>query len=140
MDKCGLGIVFISLIFFTVAENVFQSRETERKEVSKLFLNHGIMKNYTILRGLPGGSDSKESAYNAGDPGLIAGSRRSPEEGRGYPLQYCGLEHSMDYSMGSQRVRHDWVTFTLSHMYLLFFKLFSYIAYYKGLSIVPCAI
>ena len=37
---------------------------------------------------LPGGSDVKESACNAGDPGLIPGSGRSPGEGNGYPLQY----------------------------------------------------
>ena len=37
----------------------------------------------------------------------------SPGEGKGYPLQYSGLENSMDYiqSMYSQRVRHDWATF-----------------------------
>ena len=40
------------------------------------------------VRGLPGGSDSKESACNVRDQGLIAGSRRSPGEGNGYPLQY----------------------------------------------------
>ena len=46
-------------------------------------------------RGLPGGSDSKESAYNAGDPGSIPGSGRSPGEGNGYLLQYSCLENSM---------------------------------------------
>ena len=50
-----------------------------------------------------GGSDGKESACNAGDTGLIPGSGRSPGEGKGYPIQYSGLENSMDYmSMGSQ--------------------------------------
>ena len=44
----------------------------------------------------PGGSDSKESAYNAGDMGSIPGLGRSPGEGNGYPLQYSGLENSMD--------------------------------------------
>ena len=44
----------------------------------------------------PGGSDSKESAYNAGDTGLIVESRRCPGEENGYPLQYFGLENSMD--------------------------------------------
>ena len=34
---------------------------------------------------------------------------RSPGEGNSYPVQYSGLENSMDYSMGSQRIRHDWV-------------------------------
>ena len=43
-----------------------------------------------------GGSDSKESACNAGDLGLIPGLGRSPGEGLGYPLQYSCLEKSMD--------------------------------------------
>ena len=38
--------------------------------------------------GFPGGSHGKESARNAGDLGLIPGSRRSAREGIGYPLQY----------------------------------------------------
>ena len=41
-------------------------------------------------------SDSKVSACNAGDPGLIPGLGRSPGEGNGYPLQYSCLENSMD--------------------------------------------
>ena len=41
-------------------------------------------------------SNSKESACNAGDPGLIPGLGRSPGEGNGYPLQYSCLENSMD--------------------------------------------
>ena len=57
--------------------------------------------------GLPGGSAGKESACNVGDLGLIPGLGRSPGGGKGYPLQYSGLENSMDYSMGSQRVGHD---------------------------------
>ena len=46
--------------------------------------------------GLPGGSDSKESTCNAGDPGSIPGSGRSPGGGNGYPLQYSYLENSMN--------------------------------------------
>ena len=45
----------------------------------------------------PGGLASKESACNAGDLGLISGLERSPREGKGYPVQYSGLENSMDY-------------------------------------------
>ena len=41
-------------------------------------------------------SVGKESACNAGDPGSIPGSGRCPGEGNGYPLQYFGLENSMD--------------------------------------------
>ena len=47
-------------------------------------------------RGFAGGSDGNASACNAGDLGLILGSRRSPEEGNGNPLQYSCLENSMD--------------------------------------------
>ena len=43
-----------------------------------------------------GGSDGKASAYNAGDPGSIPESGRSPGEGNGNPLQYSCLENSMD--------------------------------------------
>ena len=50
------------------------------------------------LLGFPCGSAGKESACNAGDLGLIPGLGRSPGEGKGYPLQYSGLENSMDYS------------------------------------------
>jgi len=46
--------------------------------------------------GFPCVSAGKESACNAGDLGLISGLRRSPGEGKGYPLQYSGLENSMD--------------------------------------------
>ena len=42
------------------------------------------------------GSHSKASAYNAGDPGSIRGSGRSPGEGNGNPLQYSCLENPMD--------------------------------------------
>ena len=44
----------------------------------------------------PGGSDGKASACNAGDPGSIPGSGRSPGEGNGNPLQYSCLENPMD--------------------------------------------
>ena len=46
--------------------------------------------------GFPGNSAGKESACNAGDLDLTPGLERSPGEGNGYPLQYSGLENSMD--------------------------------------------
>ena len=61
----------------------------------------------------PGGSDGEEFTCNAGGPGLIARSGRSPGEGNGNPLQYFFLENSKDRGdwwatvHGSQRVRHD---------------------------------
>ena len=47
----------------------------------------------------PGGSDCKESASNAGDPGSIPGLGRFPEEGNGYPLQSSCLKNSMERSL-----------------------------------------
>ena len=52
--------------------------------------------NSFIHGGFPGGSDSKESACNVGDVGLIPGLGRSSGEGNGYPVQYSCLENSMD--------------------------------------------
>ena len=49
-----------------------------------------------VFLGFPCGSAGKESAFNAGDLGSIPGLGSSPGEGKGYPLQYSGLENSMD--------------------------------------------
>ena len=46
--------------------------------------------------GPPSGSHGKESACHVGDLGSTPGLGRSPGEGKGYPLQYSGLEKSMD--------------------------------------------
>ena len=70
---------------------------------------------WSPFSGFLGDSDGKESACNARDLGLIPGLGRSPGEGNDYPPQYSGLEYSLDLqSIGSQRVRHDWVTFTFT--------------------------
>ena len=67
---------------------------------------------YNIL-GFPVDSDSKESAYNAGNLGLIPGLGRSPEERNGYPSSILAQripwkdEPGVMQSMGSQRVRRD---------------------------------
>ena len=46
---------------------------------------------YTHAQGFPGGSEGKESACSTGDTGSVPGSRRSPGEGNGNPLQYSCL-------------------------------------------------
>ena len=90
---------------------------------------------YIYTHIFPGGSEGKASACKAGELGSIPGSGRSPREGNGNPLWYCCLENPMDgeawcrlQSMGSQRVRHDWVTsLSLSHIYIhmyIFFLIF----------------
>ena len=57
---------------------------------------------------VPGGSDSKESACNAKDPGSIPGSGKFPGEGNGYPIQYSCQKNSMD--RGAWRVTVHRVT------------------------------
>ena len=57
---------------------------------------HSVYNQRTLLTGLPGGSAGKESTCNVADLGAIPGLGRSPGEGKGYPLQYSGLENSMD--------------------------------------------
>ena len=67
-----------------------------------LALEFELFKKYfTVLFkvGFPCGSAGKEFACNAGDPGSIPGLGRSPGEGKGYPLQYSGLENSIDYTV-----------------------------------------
>ena len=49
-----------------------------------------------VFLGSPCGSSSEEPSHSAGDLGLIPGLGRSPGEGKSYPLQYSGLENSMD--------------------------------------------
>ena len=73
---------------------------------------------------LPSGSDGKETACNAGDPGLILGLGRSPGEGNGYVLQQSGLDNSMDRGAWQATVHgvtktagHDWPTNTHSQEY-----------------------
>ena len=63
--------------------------------------------------GFPGSSDSKASAHNAGDLGLIPGLGRSPGEGNGNPLQYSCLVNPVDggarqaKAHGVNKVGHD---------------------------------
>ena len=67
------------------------------------------------LEGLPGGSEVKASACNAGDLGSIPGSGRSPGEGNGNLLQCSCLENPVDggaWWARVQRVRHELSNFT----------------------------
>ena len=52
-----------------------------------------------VFLGFPGGSAGKDSTCNVRNLGLIPGLGRSPGEGKGYPLQYSGLENSMDFKV-----------------------------------------
>ena len=65
----------------------------------------------------PGSSEVKASAYNAGDLGLVPGSGRFPGEGKGYPLQYSGLENSMDCIIHGVIKSWTWISDFHFHKY-----------------------
>ena len=67
--------------------------------LSHVIVSHSFSLFHNVLQceyGLPGGSDSKESACDAEDPGLIPGSQRSSGEGNRYLVHYSCLENPMD--------------------------------------------
>ena len=69
--------------------NEWQQYKGKEKGIRIVLLLKGFYTTY-------GGSDGKASACNAGDPGLIPRSGRSPGEGNGNPLQHSCLENPMD--------------------------------------------
>ena len=75
-----------------------------------------------IHLGFPHSSVGKESACTAGDPGLIPGLRRSPGEGKGYPLQCSGLENSMDDIVHG--ITKSWTRLSHVHFQFSFWSIF----------------
>ena len=69
---------------------------------------------HSSILGLPCGSAGKESARNAEDLGLIPGLGRSSGEGKGYSLQYSGLENSMGLKESDTT---EQLTLSLSHLH-----------------------
>ena len=112
------------------------SRSSQSTELSSLgwvpisfqlaiYFTHG---HVYIYLGSPCGSAGKESACSAGDLGLIPGLGRSPEEVKGYPLQYSGVENSMDrivHGVAKSRTQLSnwtelsWYTHTHTHTHTL---------------------
>ena len=81
------------------------------------------LKPYRYIEDFPAGSDSKESACNAGDLGLIPQSGRSPGEGKGYALEYSCLEDPIDRGAWWATVcgvikRHDQETNIFHYKYI----------------------
>ena len=68
---------------------------------------------YPLKIGFPCGSAGQESACNVGDLGSTPGLGRSPGEGKAYPLQYSGLENSMDCIV--QGVTKSWLQLSDFH-------------------------
>ena len=74
-----------------------------------------------VFLGFPWGSAGKESTCIAGDLGLIPGLGRSPGEGKGYPLQYSGLENSKDWIVHGVAESNTTERLSLSYASLLTF-------------------
>ena len=99
-DMSLLGRLTVGLHFVSKPASAQQENKlSERQRISHTCSNMNGPRDYHH-QGFPGGSDGKEPAHNAGDPGSIPRPRRSPGEGNGKPLQYSCLENSME--------RGDW--------------------------------
>ena len=83
--------------------------------------------------GFPCGSAGKESSCNAGDLGSIPGLGRSPGEGKGYPLQYSGLENSMSCIVHA-------VAKSQTYLSKFHFHFSSYIEVFKSFELFLCMV
>ena len=94
---------------------------------------HSFARSYPFMPGFPS-SDSKESAFNTGDPGSVPQLGRSPGEGNGNPLQYCCQETSMDRGVW-RAIIHG---VTKSWTWLSDFHFHATYCYWKVGDPVPC--
>ena len=86
------------------------------------------------IQGFPGGSAGKVSSCNVGTLGSIPGLGRSPGEGKGYPLQYSGLENSMDCIVPgvTELDTTEWLSLHFTYTFITF--LFSFMTFVSCLS------
>ena len=95
---------------------------------------------YCVQQGFPDSSVGKESTCNAGDPCSITGLGRSIQEGIGYPLQYSGLENSMDCTVHG--VTKSWTRLSDFHFHFSLcsteFVLMSVLCYFDHCSFEVC--
>ena len=107
MTFCKKILFFPSILVLSLKSYVpwddwnHQKANLEASQEFKLTWHPGLYLSVSLwLRHcFPDSSVGKESACNAGDLGLIPGSGRSSEEGKGYPLQHSSLENSMDHTV-----------------------------------------
>ena len=83
--------------FSKLKKIMVKRKPKKRKQKFKYVTINFIVTYLNISLGFSCGSDGKESICNVGDLGSIPGLGRSPGEGKGYALQYSGLENFMDY-------------------------------------------
>ena len=79
--------------------------------------------------GFPYGSSGKESAHSVGDLGSVPGLGRSPEEGKGYPLQYSGLANCMDSLWGlKESDRTEQLSLSLEPLFMYMMAVYIFFA------------
>ena len=91
------GVIFSFLKFYNFTQTLFFLSVTQKNWIMVVKPEICFKAAFSYPKGFPSGSAGKESVCNVGDLGSISGLGRSPGEGKGYPLQYSGLENSMDY-------------------------------------------
>ena len=123
LNSCSLFFHFIACEVDKSISERNRSYFSNSKPKSLRVIEGILEKLFNIFKsvGFTGGSDSKESACNAGDLGSIPGSGRSPGEGNGNLLQYSCLENPMDREIWwaiahgfSESDTNEWPTLSLS--------------------------
>ena len=108
-------------LFSSIVLALWNFLNLRRGQFSLFYFFGIIICIFTLMLGFPGGSAGKESACNVGDLGSIPGVGRSPGEGKGYPLQYSGLENSMNCIVSG--IAKSWTRLSNFHFSLLCFTL-----------------
>ena len=115
-------ILYLSMsLFSSIVLALWNFLNLRRGQFSLFYFFGIIICIFTLTLGFPGGSAGKESACNVGDLGSIPGVGRSPGEGKGYPLQYSGLENSMNCIVSG--IAKSWTRLSNFHFSLLCFTL-----------------
>ena len=116
---CDFFLLSNTLLYHSLVSWIFYSK-ISKHHIKQWEICHRLY--------LPGGSEVKASACNAGDLGSIPGSGRSPGEGNGNPFQYSCLENPMDGGAWWATVHgvaksQTWLSnFTSLHKYLSFIR------------------
>ena len=106
---------------FTFINRLFSSLLSAIR-VGLIYVSEVIDISPSNLDSFPFGWAAKETACNAGDLNSISGLGRSPEEGNSYPLEYSGLEDSMDYNSRGRK-KSDMTEWLSLHLLQSWFQL-----------------
>ena len=128
--------MFFPVVMYTCENWTIKKVECQRNDVFKLWCwrrllrvpwiarrsNQSILKEVNPEYCFPDSSVGKESACNAEDSGSIPGLGISPGEGKGYPLQYSGLESSMDCLVHGVAKSQTWLSDFHFHFIFIHWK------------------